>query len=139
MKKIIDKFNSFLKEGFDSEKDSLIENVKKRIIDDYLGDDSSWEEFIDQQTLGDCQGIISSIIFNFPQFEKRFGEIKVDHPYRDENGRKQTKMTHHWVLLNGEILEFSKGTLRDYIDWDNIYDVETTEERYSKKNIKIFR
>ena len=28
------------------------------------------------------------------------------------------------LVINGEIFEFSKGTLVDYIDWDDVYDVD---------------
>ena len=31
-------------------------------------------------------------------------------------------MTHHWCSYKGKVLEFSKGTLYDYVDWGNKYD-----------------
>ena len=41
-------------------------------------------------------------------------------------------MTHHWVEINGEPYDFSKGTLKDYIDWVDMYDPKVDEpERYN--------
>lgn len=133
-------FKNFIKENNNN---SLIDEIKKSLImetlidDDfnetYNGDlDKAWEDFVDNQENGDCQGIVSGIIMNFPQVKKVFGEIEVDEPYIDEDDVEQTLMTHHWVTINGEIYDFSKGTLKDYIDWDDVYDVivEGDEWRY---------
>ena len=32
-------------------------------------------------------------------------------------------MTHHWVTIDKEIYEFYKGTLKDYADFVDIYEV----------------
>lgn len=31
-------------------------------------------------------------------------------------------MTHHWVTIDGEIFEFSKGTLKNYVNWFSYED-----------------
>ena len=41
-------------------------------------------------------------------------------------------MTHHWVEIDGIPYDFSKGTLKDYIDFFDIYSVEIDDEwRYN--------
>jgi len=100
----------------------LLERVKYSLYE-YEGY-SSWNEFIDHQRLGDCQGIVSSIISEFPQFKKHFGHIKTDEPfYSSEDEEVIDVMTHHWVSLNGIPYEFSKGTLKHYIKFNNLYDI----------------
>ena len=99
----------------------------------YNGDlDLAWENFVDNQENGDCQDIVSTIIYDFKTVKKVFGEIEIDEPYIDEDGDEQTLMTHHWITINDKIYDFSKGTLRDYITWDDVYDVnvEGDEWRY---------
>ena len=48
----------------------------------------------------------------------------------DEYGDEQTLMTHHWIIINGRIYDFSKGTLRDYINWDDVYDVNVDGDEW---------
>jgi hypothetical protein len=124
---------------------NLINMIKKSLIMETLIDEDefneiyngdwelAWKNFVDQQENGDCQGIVSNIIMDFKNVNKVFGEIEVDEPYIDEYGDEQTLMTHHWVTINGKIYDFSKGTLRDYINWDDVYDVdvEGDEWRYN--------
>ena len=124
---------------------SIVNDIKKSLIMEILIDedefnelydgdwDLAWKEFVDNQEIGDCQGIVSFVIHDFPNVEKVFGEIEVDEPYIDEYGDEQTLMTHHWVEINGEPFDFSKGTLKNYIDWDNMYDPKIDEEyRYNE-------
>ena len=107
----------------------IVEDIKNMLLEDY-GEDS-WEEYVDRQEIGECQTIVSFITRSFPEVEKVFGEIEVDEPYIDEYGDEQTLMTHHWVEINGEPYDFSKGTLKDYIDWSDMYDPKVDEpERY---------
>lgn len=123
----------------------LINMIKKTLIMEtlvdedefnelYNGDwDLAWKKFVDDQENSDCQGIVSGIIHDFKNVNKVFGEIEVDEPYIDEYGDEQTLMTHHWITINGKIYDFSKGTLRDYINWDDVYDVNVdgNEWRYN--------
>lgn len=120
----------------------LIDNIKKSLIMEtlvdedefnelYNGDwDLAWRSFVDNQENGDCQGIVSSIIDDFKKVKKVFGEIEVDESYVDEYDEEQTLMTHHWVKINGKIYDFSKGTLRDYINWDDVYDVNVDGDEW---------
>ena len=122
--------------------DDLIQQIKKSLIMEtlvdedefnelYNGDwDLAWKNFVDNQENGDCQGIVSGIIYNFKNVKKVFGEIEVDEPYIDEYGDEQTLMTHHWITINGKIYDFSKGTLSDYINWDDMYDVNTDGDEW---------
>ena len=130
----------FLNEQHSNDTD-LINMIKKSLIMEtlvdedefnelYNGDqDLAWKKFIDDQENGDCQGIVSGIIYNFKNVNKVFGEIEVDEPYIDEYGDEQTLMTHHWITINGKIYDFSKGTLRDYINWD-VYDVNVDGDEW---------
>jgi hypothetical protein len=118
------RFKEFIKENVDTE--DLVERIKKHFVDEE--ERESWEDFVDSQEMGDCQSIVASIIRNFPQVEKVFGEIEVDEPYIDEDGEEQILMTHHWVEIDGEIYDFSKGTLRGYVEFDDIYDPEVTDD-----------
>jgi hypothetical protein len=144
MRKMIDKvknFNQFLNENVQNTED-LIQQIKKSLImgtlvdedefnELYNGDwDLAWRKFVDNQENGDCQGIVSGIIYNFKNVNKVFGEIEVDEPYIDEYGDEQTLMTHHWITINGKIYDFSKGTLSDYINWDDVYDVNTDGDEW---------
>ena len=125
------KLKSLLQENTATE---LIEQVKYSLYE-YEGY-SCWNEFVDNQKLGDCQGIVSSIIREFPQFKKRFGSIVTDEPYyNSEEDMFGDTMTHHWVSLNGIPYEFSKGTLKDYIHFDNLYDVNVEDlSIYNRKD-----
>lgn len=109
---------------------NIIEDIKNSLVE-YHGEDS-WEDFVDNQEIGNCQFIVSYIISEFPIAEKVFGEIEVDEPYIDEDGDEQNLMTHHWVIINGTSYDFSKGTLKDYINWDDVYEPSIDEpERYN--------
>lgn len=115
------------------EDDSLLEQVKKSLYE--YEDYTNWKDFVDHQELGYCQNIVSDIIRNFSQFKKVLGEIEVDHPYIDEEGNEQYRMIHHWVSLNGKSYDFSKGTLKEFIDFtgNEIYDVNVNDAwRYHK-------
>jgi len=107
--------------------ENIIEKIKKYLI--LNSGCNNWEEFVDDQSVGDCQGIVSSIISEFPDTKKVFGEIEVD-PYVDEDGEEQSLMTHHWVLINNEIYDFSKGTLKYHMDFDKgeIYEPEVVDD-----------
>jgi hypothetical protein len=92
------------------------------IIDEILSvnDYDSWEDFLDGQSLGDCQGIISEVSNiiksnKLKGFKSVFGEIEIIDYARDENDLGKI-MTHHWILYKKEILDFSKGTLNEFID-----------------------
>lgn len=137
-KVISTKFKDFINENMSS--DELVLKIKKTLIMETLVDEEefyelyngdwnlAWEKFVDNQEMGGCQGIVSSIIHDFPNVKKVFGEIEVDETYIDEDGEEQSLMTHHWVTINGKIYDFSKGTLRDYIEWNDIYDVCIDDE-----------
>lgn len=101
--------------------------------------EGAWKSFVDSQELGDCQSIVGSIklILKYSKstygdrVKAHFGEIEVDEPYIDEYGEEQTLMTHHWITIDDEIYEYSKGTLKNYIDWRNLYSLKTEEWRYN--------
>lgn len=120
---------------------NMVEKIKSYLLDYF--DYESWEKFIDNQNMGDCQLIVASICREFKETNKVFGEIEVDEPsiYYDEEYDEEVDdyievekanylFTHHWIELNGEILDFSKGTLKNNIDWIDIYDVYTEKWRY---------
>ena len=144
--KILEQVKEF-HERFDapvSEKPVLIDrdrfNLRVSLIEEefnelYDGDlDLAWKSFVDNQENGDCQGIVSTIIYEFKTVKKVFGEIEVDEPYIDDYGDEQTLMTHHWITINDKIYDFSKGTLRDYITWDDVYDVNVEGDEWRYKD-----
>jgi len=110
------------------DKELIWESYENKIIEDikdYLYNSEgydSWNDFVDDQSIGNCQSIVSDIVRNFPTVKKVFGEIKVDEPYIDEYGEEQNLVTHHWVTIMGKPYDFSKGTLKDYINFDDIYN-----------------
>jgi hypothetical protein len=124
----------------ESANNDIIDNIKKLLISEYTGDDiknmeEEWKDFVDHQEMGNCQGIVATIITNFPEVTKVFGEIEVDEPFTDpwdEDSEPNYLFTHHWVEIDGTYYDFSKGTLKDYIDWNDVYGVETDEWRYNK-------
>jgi hypothetical protein len=131
----------FLNENNENQK--LIDYIKEslamdRLVDEeefnelYNGDlELAWKDFVDNQENGDCQGIVASIIAGFGGSAKKvFGEIEVDEPYIDEWGDEQKFMTHHWITIGDKIYDFSKGTLRDYINWNDVYDVNTDGDEW---------
>ena len=110
----------------------IIEQIKDSLLKEY--DYDSWQEFVDSQEMGNCQSIVAGIVHDFAGVEKVFGEIEVDSPSYSEDGEENYLFTHHWVKINGKSFDFSKGTLRGYIDWVDIYDVSVDgeEQRYKK-------
>lgn len=119
----------YLKEATKSKNIFNVEEIKKYLYESEGHD--SWEEFVDRQRLGDCQSIVSDIKRKYPFVKSVFGEIEIDEPYYDEEGEEQYKMTHHWIEYKNQIYEFSKGTLKDYIIFDNLYDIDPeNESRY---------
>jgi hypothetical protein len=115
----------------------IVDFIKKELVsyflgyDDFIGD--AWVEFVDGQKIGDCQLIVSFIdSLNIGGVKKHFGEIRVDHPIEDD-GEIIDMMVHHWITINDNVYEFSKGTLKDYIDWEDLYSVIPDDDsRYHK-------
>ena len=135
-----------------SELENIIIKIKKELIYDGLAIvdeqefnerfnnlDEAWVKYVDSQTMGDCQSICSIIKFlKIPNVETHFGEIKVDYPsiqYKEEYDEEEIEnyhFTHHWVTIKNTIYEFSKGTLKDNIDWWDLYNVDPEDEsRYN--------
>ncbi|MFW6046757.1 MAG: hypothetical protein ACOCP4_03095 [Candidatus Woesearchaeota archaeon] len=110
-----------------------IKEIQNFLVEHYGHE--SWKEFIENQEMGDCQSIVSVIAHRFPECVPCFGEIKVDEPfYNIEHDEMCDVITHHWVELEGEILDFSKGTLLLYIESydDGEYNPEDIEENLYK-------
>ena len=130
----------------------IVNEIKKRIVFEYFGEDDviesylnniqqAWEDYVDEQNFGDSQEICNFSLFgDIEGVEIVSGEIEVDYPTYEEKNEYDEELDdfveveaenyfieHTWVLINGEIFEFSKGTLVDYIDWDDIYDVNAEE------------
>lgn len=131
-------------------KELIYENFA--IVDDaefneqYSSLEEAWKEFVDSQSIGDCQSIVSIIgMMNLNGVETVFGEIEVDNPSYEEDMEYDDELddevqvekeifefAHHWVTIDDKIYEFSKGTLEDYIDWEDKYSVvPDSENRYS--------
>jgi hypothetical protein len=110
-----------------------LEYIKNHIIE-YEGYDT-WEEFINNQELGECQYICSDL--NKFGLRRVFGEIELDDGYIDSNGNPQILATHHWLLDGDRILDFSKGTLKDYINWDDLYAIEVDGDEWRYNTITI--
>lgn len=153
-------FKNFITENKEyASVEERINLIKKELIYDNFAieDDSefnerystleeAWKEFVDSQELGDCQSIVSTIgMMELNGVEAVFGEIEVDNPSYEEDTeydeeiddevqveKEVFEFAHHWVTIDGKIYEFSKGTLKDYIDWEDIYSVvPDSENRYS--------
>jgi len=113
--------------------DNIIEFLKSELIECH--DYETWEEFVDNQELGQCQSIVNRLEDigkenNLP-VEGHFGEIDIDEDFYNVNDDEYiNKFAHHWIMVNGEIFEFSKGTLKDYIDFLYLYDVDSEDCRY---------
>lgn len=124
---MIKEFSSYIK-------DNMIEEIKNFLVEDY--GENSWKDFVDHQKMGDCQGIVASIIREFPQAKKVFGGIKLDEPCVDwDDGSANDEVTHHWVEIYGDIYDFSKGTLKGYIDGieDDMYEPDVIDDwRYKE-------
>jgi len=96
----------------------IIDKIKVELMNEH---DCGWDTFIDNQELGDCQSIVSSIEhMKIEGVETHFGEIRVEFPIDEDYDGKI--MTHHWCSYEGKVLEFSKGTLENYVDWGDKYD-----------------
>lgn len=110
-----------------ADSDSIAEFIKSELI--RINDCDDWEEFVDNQNMGDCQLICSDIDritsqHNLP-VEHHFGEIEIDEPfYNAMEDEYIDKFTHHWISINNNIYEFSKGTIKDYINWSDLYSVD---------------
>lgn len=100
--------------------EQLISQVKQSLIAEH--ECESWEKFVDQTKTGDCQGIVAGITGDFPQLQACLGEVRTDEPYRDEVGRKQNWLIHHWVEFEGTRLDFTKNSLKGYVAFDDPYD-----------------
>lgn len=108
----------------------MIEKIIKFLLDYH--DFKTWEEFVDNQELGNCQFIVYLISNEF-NVKRVFGEIEVDESYIDEDGEEQILMVHHWVEINGEIWDFSKGSLSNFIGWIDKYSVDVTGDEWRYK------
>lgn len=117
---------------------ALVEEIKSFLISEDEYDASNWEQFVDKQEMGECQSIVSAIVHKFGDrgVKKVFGEIEVDEPSiqydEDEEGEtiesENYNFTHHWVEISGKMYDFSKGTLKDNIEWLDVYDPSTENE-----------
>jgi hypothetical protein len=104
--------------------DSNVEKIKQHLVESE--DFESYEEFVDNQSMGDCQIIVADIKRNFNFVTAVFGEITIDGSYIDEYSDEQNKVTHHWIEIDGVAYDFSKGSLKNYVRFDDIYDPEIT-------------
>lgn len=101
-------------------------DVKKFLL--YWYDEPTWKQFIDHQKMGDCQLIVSIIHNKFPKTKSVFANIKTD---------AGKKIPHHWIVYCGKIYEFSKGTLKNVINWESQYDTDPeNENRYWRSKRK---
>jgi len=117
---------------------NIIDFLKSELLD-YEGYDS-WKDFVDHQELGQCQPIVYKLEdigkVNKLPVEGHFGEIEIDDEYYNANEDEYIdKFAHHWVTINDEIFEFSKGTLKNYIQFSDLYDVEP-EDTYKYHQIR---
>ena len=124
----------------------IVHEIQRRLIFENLVDEEefnerfesfeeAWKNFVDNQEIGDCQEICSPINFKgLSNVKSHFGEIEVDEPSTDfEDGKENYMFTHHWLSIDGQIYEFSKGTLKNNIEWDDLYGVENEGEyRYNE-------
>lgn len=109
----------------------LIDKIKNYLLKEF--DYETWKDFVDNQNLGDCQNIVYFITQEFPQVEKVLCEIEIDNSYINENGDEQIYMTHHCVRIDGDLYEFSAGTLQNYINFDDLYEVKVIDDyRYTE-------
>ena len=112
---------------------SMVEKIKEMLVEE--SGCENWNEFVDGQTIGDCQSIVSSINRSFPSVKKVFGEIEIDFEYIDEKGEEQNLVTHHWVEIDGETYDFSKGSLQNHIDWNEKYSVEVFGDEWRYRTL----
>jgi hypothetical protein len=110
---------------------NTIEKIQNYLVE--LHGCDSWAEFVDSQEMGNCQFIANAIADDFEEATAVFGEVEVDKPsVRNLKGnfKKRCLFTHHWVEIDGKIYDFSKGTLQDHIEWDDLYEVVPDEEAW---------
>ena len=117
-------------------------NIQK-IIDLLLHEEGydKWIDFLKNQSLGDCQGIVSSVAHiikanKLKGFKSVFGEIEIIDMARDESDLGKI-ITHHWILYKNEILDFSKGTLQEFIDSNDFTSIYGDEDALDFKAIRI--
>jgi len=116
-----EKYAKFLLRQENSEYNETKEIIKEIILRFEEEQERPWKEIVDGQSMGECQLIVSIIkMWKIPGIETHFGEIKIEYPIDEDDYGRQ--MTHHWVTYKGQPLEFSKGSLRDYVYWEDLYD-----------------
>src|SRR3990172_7909785 len=110
-------FNEFINEKISNDLYDIIDFIEKSLAKEF--DEDSFADFVDHQKLRDCQEITEFIMtLKISNIKHVIGEIKVDNPYYDSESNKYSyKMVHHWILFNNIVLDFSKGTLKDFIDF----------------------
>ena len=125
----------------------LFENFKlekniQLIIDTILEEEDydTWQDFLEDQSLGDCQGIIASVSHiiktnKLKGFKSVFGEIEIIDMAHDESDLGKI-MTHHWIVYKNQILDFSKGTLQDFIDSTDFTSIYGDEDALDFKAIR---
>lgn len=129
--------------------EDIVFEIKKRLLIEYFGEDDitklhsdnlifAWKVFIDEQSLGDSSTICEvSLLDDLLNVEFIIGEIEVDYPTYEEvieydnqeddyieTEKEIYYQPHNWLKINGEIVELSKGSLVDLIDWDDLYSVD---------------
>jgi hypothetical protein len=112
------------------------------IIDTLLEEEGydTWPEFLEDQSLGDCQGIVASVsriikANKLKGFKSIFGEIEIIDMAHDESDLGKI-MTHHWIEYKSDILDFSKGTLQEFIDSSDFTSVYGDEDALDFKAIR---
>lgn len=88
-------------------------NIKNYLVQYFNA--NSWEEFVDSQIEGDCQEITKVIEAEFPFVKRMSGQMDIC------GEESEYCMHHYWVEFDNNIFDFAKGTLYDYVDWDNEY------------------
>lgn len=105
---------------------NIIEFLKTEIINQYGY--KNWEEFVKDQKLGETQSIIYKLEdigkLNKLPVKVHYGEIDIDKEYYNTNENENIKkLPHHWLTINDKIFEFSKGSLKQYIEYKELYGV----------------
>ena len=68
-------------------------------------------------------------------FKSIFGEIEIIDMAHDESDLGKI-MTHHWIEYKSDILDFSKGTLQEFIDSSDFTSVYGDEDALDFKAIR---
>ena len=134
------KYYNYIKEDYSEEdphSDPIIQKIKDYLVKE--NDSGSWKRFVDHQHMGDCQWVVAQIIAKFPEAKKVFGSVHLDDEYTDDEDETLIEITHHWVTIDGINYDFSKGTLRYYINFASfdLYNPEVIEEWRYHGNFKI--